>query len=140
MGEPLRVLVVDDEEDILDTLSYSLDLRGYRVATARDGIEALEEAKSRPPDVMLLDVMLPGCNGYEVSRLLKEWMDSWPGRRFPIILLTARKIDDPDRERFIATWSRADGCLYKPYDLDEVLACIERSVAAAAAAPVPAAT
>ncbi len=133
MEEPIRVLVVDDEEDILETLTYSLELRGFEVTAARDGIEALDLAKRRPPDVMLLDVMLPGCNGYEVSRLLKEWMAGWPARQFAIILLTARKIDDPERERFIATWSRADGCLYKPYDLDDVIARIEACAASPAA-------
>jgi len=126
MAEPITVMIVDDEPDIVETLEYSLELRGYRVATAYDGLEALEQAKSAPPDVMLLDVMLPGCNGYEVSRLLKEWMESAPGARpFPILLLTARRVNSPEREKFIATWSRADACIYKPFELDAVLARIE---------------
>jgi CheY-like chemotaxis protein len=75
---------------------------------------------------MLLDVMLPGCNGYEVSRLLKEWMENDPhARAFPIVLLTARKVDSAERERFIATWSRADLTLYKPFDIDTVVREIE---------------
>jgi DNA-binding response OmpR family regulator len=78
---------------------------------------------------MILDVMLPGCNGYEVSRLLKEWMDANPQRRFAILLLTARKVDTPEREKFIATWSRADACLYKPFEMDELLARIEELTA-----------
>ncbi len=72
-------MVVDDEPDIVETLEYSLELRGYQVTTAFDGLDALERAKQNPPDVLLLDVMLPGCNGYEVSRLLKEWMEATPG-------------------------------------------------------------
>ena len=76
MDKSLRILVVDDERDILETLDYSLALRGFEVTTAEDGLEALEKAKRVKPDVMLLDVMLPGCNGYEVSRLLKEWMET----------------------------------------------------------------
>jgi len=126
MDNPLRILVVDDEQDILETLDYSLALRGFDVATAADGLEALDAAKRLKPDAMLLDVMLPGCNGYEVSRLLKEWMDHDPqARTFPIVLLTARKVDSEERERFIATWSRADACLYKPFDLDEVTQKLE---------------
>lgn len=126
MSDPIRVLVVDDEPDIVETLEYSLELRGYQVATAFDGLDALERAKQAPPDVLLLDVMLPGCNGYEVSRLLKEWMEEAPGgARFPILLLTARRVNSPDREKFIATWSRADACIYKPFELDTVLAKIE---------------
>jgi DNA-binding response OmpR family regulator len=134
MDKALRILVVDDERDILETLDYSLALRGFAVETAVDGLEALELAKRTRPDVMLLDVMLPGCNGYEVSRLLKEWMDNDPhARAFPIVLLTARKVDSAERERFIATWSRADLTLYKPFDIDEVVGQIEHLTG-----PVPA--
>jgi DNA-binding response OmpR family regulator len=135
MSDPIRVMVVDDEPDIVETLEYSLDLRGYQVATAFDGLDALERAKQAPPDVLLLDVMLPGCNGYEVSRLLKEWMESTPGgARFPILLLTARRVNSPEREKFIATWSRADACIYKPFELDTVLAKIEELAAQGAVA------
>jgi len=126
MDKSLRILVVDDERDILDTLDYSLALRGFEVVTAADGLEALELAKQVKPEAMLLDVMLPGCNGYEVSRLLKEWMETDPhAESFPIVLLTARKVDSPEREKFIATWSRADRTLYKPFDIDEVIDHIE---------------
>ncbi len=135
MPERLRVMVVDDEPDIVETLEYSLELRGFQVATAYDGLEALEKAKSQPPDVMLLDVMLPGCNGYEVSRLLKEWMDTdTAARPFPILLLTARRVNSPEREKFIATWSRADACIYKPFEMDTVLGKIEELAAQGAAA------
>ena len=131
MDKSLRILVVDDERDILDTLEYSLALRGFEVKTATDGLEALEAAKRVAPDVMLLDVMLPGCNGYEVSRLLKEWMETDPqAKQFPIVLLTARKVDSAEREKFIATWSRADRTLYKPFDMDEVVSHLEELSAA----------
>lgn len=131
MDKSLRILVVDDERDILDTLEYSLALRGFDVETAADGLEALEAAKRVAPDVMLLDVMLPGCNGYEVSRLLKEWMENDPqAKQFPIVLLTARKVDSAEREKFIATWSRADRTLYKPFDMDEVVSHLEELSAA----------
>jgi DNA-binding response OmpR family regulator len=125
MDRPLRILVVDDEPDIRETLEYSLGHRGFEVATAVDGLEGLDKAKRLPPDMMILDVMLPGCNGYEVSRMLKEWMDNDPqARPFPILLLTARKVASEDREKFIATWSRADATLYKPFELDEVVTTI----------------
>lgn len=126
MDRSLRILVVDDEPDILETLEYGLALHGLEVATASDGLEALEKAKRQPPDFLILDVMLPGCNGYEVSRLLKEWMDNDPNAaRFPVMLLTARKVDTPERERFVATWSRADACVYKPFETGEVLGLIQ---------------
>ena len=127
MDRNIRILVVDDEPDILETLEFSLGRRGFEVATAIDGLEGLEKAKRLPPDFMILDVMLPGCNGYEVSRMLKEWMDNDPeAKPFPIMLLTARKVDSRDREKFIATWSRADACMYKPFELDEVVNTIEQ--------------
>jgi len=127
MERSLRVLVVDDEPDILETMEYSLTRRGFTVATAVDGFEGLDKAKRFPPDVMILDVMLPGCNGYEVSRMLKEWMENDPQAAiFPILLLTARKVDTREREKFVATWSRADACLYKPFEMDEVVATINR--------------
>jgi len=122
MDRALRILVVDDEPDILETLEYSLAKKGYEVATALDGLEGLDKAKRLSPDFMILDVMLPGCNGYEVSRMLKEWMENDPeAKSFPIMLLTARKVDSHDREKFIATWSRADACIYKPFELEEVV-------------------
>ena len=122
MEHALRILVVDDEPDILETLEYSLERRGFEVLTAIDGLEGLEKAKRMPPDFMILDVMLPGCNGYEVSRMLKEWMDNDPqAKQFPIMLLTARKVDSQERERFISTWSRADACMYKPFELEEIV-------------------
>ena len=131
MDRALKVLVVDDEPDILETLEFSLARRGFDVATAADGLEGLEKAKRVPPDFMILDVMLPGCNGYEVSRMLKEWMDNDPqSAPFPIMLLTARKVDTRDREKFIATWSRCDACIYKPFHLDEVMAKVEELVGA----------
>lgn len=134
MDRALKVLVVDDEPDILETLEFSLARRGFDVATAADGLEGLEKAKRVPPDFMILDVMLPGCNGYEVSRMLKEWMDNDPqSANFPIMLLTARKVDTRDREKFIATWSRADACMYKPFEMEEIVATIHQLTAQARA-------
>ena len=125
MERTLRVLVVDDEPDILETLEFSLSRRGFAVDTACDGLEGFDKAKRRPPDFMILDVMLPGCNGYEVSRMLKEWMDNDPqAEPFPIMLLTARKVDSREREKFVATWSRADTCLYKPFEMEDIVGAI----------------
>ncbi len=125
MDSKLHIMIVDDEPDILETLAFSLGKRGYAVSTAADGLEGLDKAKRNPPDFMILDVMLPGCNGYEVSRMLKEWMDNDPqAKAFPIMLLTARKVGSRDRERFIETWSRADACMYKPFEMAEVMDCI----------------
>ena len=118
MMERLRVLLVDDEQDIVDTVKYSLELRGYDVDVAYDGPSALTRARRGSYDAMILDVMLPGKNGYEVSRLLKEDMENKTLDPFGIILFTARKLDSEFREEFVSTWSKADGCIYKPFDME----------------------
>lgn len=119
--DKLRVLLVDDEHDIVDTVRYSLELRGYEVDVAHDGEAALAKARSGRYAVLILDVMLPGRNGYEVSRILKDDMARGDVRPFKVLLITARKLDHALREDFVATWSKADACLYKPFDLEGLL-------------------
>lgn len=121
----IKILLVDDEQDIVDTVKYSLELRGYSVDEAYDGPSALAKARRGDYDVMVLDVMLPGKNGYEVSRLLKEDMEKDVIDPFGIILFTARKLDNEFREEFVSTWSRADACIYKPFDMEDLLEKIE---------------
>jgi len=116
-----RILLVDDEQDIVDTIKYSLELRGYAIDVAYDGLTALDRARRGKYAIMILDVMLPGKNGYEVSRMLKDEMDDGTLNPFKILLITARKLDNELREEFVSTWSRADACLYKPFDLEGLL-------------------
>ena len=116
-----RVLLVDDERDIAEALSFALQTRGMEVEVVHDGDSALERAHADPPDLMVLDVMLPGTNGYEISRQLKDWMEASPeGVPFPILIITARRVSTADREEFLAVWSRADGVLYKPFELEDL--------------------
>jgi DNA-binding response OmpR family regulator len=117
----LKVLLVDDEQDIVDTIKYSLELRGYEVDTAFDGLNAIKKAQTGVYDVMILDVMLPGKNGYEVSRILKEAIEAGDLNPLKILMITARKLDNDLREEFVSTWSKADSCLYKPFDLEGLL-------------------
>ena len=117
----LRVLLVDDEQDIVDTIKYSLELRGFVVDVTYDGLTAISMGRKGKYALMILDVMLPGKNGYEVSRILKEEMDAGKVDPFKILLITARKLDNELREDFVSTWSKADGCLYKPFDLEGLL-------------------
>jgi two-component system alkaline phosphatase synthesis response regulator PhoP len=119
--ENLRVLLVDDEPDIVDTVKYSLEMRGFEVDVAYDGATALAKAQSGRHAVVILDVMLPAKNGYEVSRLLKEQIARGEIPAFKILLITARKLDNAVREEFVSTWSKADACLYKPFDLEGLI-------------------
>ena len=119
--EQTKVLLVDDEQDIVDTIKYSLELRGYDVDVAYDGVSAVSMARANDYSVLILDVMLPGKNGYEVSRLLKEDIEAGKLDPFGIILITARKLDSDLREEFVSTWSKADVCIYKPFEMEDLL-------------------
>ena len=85
--EPPQVLVVDDEEDILDLLKYNLKQEGFETTLARDGVEALEAARHQPPDLIILDIMMPEMDGIEVCRRLRADAHL---RTIPILMLTAR--------------------------------------------------
>ena len=119
--ESIKVLLVDDEQDIVDTVKYSLELRGYDVDAAYDGVTALSMARTGRYQMIVLDVMLPGKNGYEVSRVLKDEMEKGTIKAASILLITARKLDNDLREEFVATWSRADVCIYKPFEMEDLL-------------------
>lgn len=117
-----RILVVDDKEDIVETVSFCLTQEGFEVLAAFDGQQALEVARREQPDLIVLDVMLPKENGYQVARFLRE---DWQEGRLPkmpaILMLTARTVFDAQREEFLQTWSGADVFMYKPFDLDELM-------------------
>ncbi|HUV35471.1 MAG TPA: response regulator [Patescibacteria group bacterium] len=116
-----RILIVEDDEDIVETLKYSMELRGFQIDVAYDGLHALRKARKGAYDLMILDIMLPGKNGYEVSRILKEEMEKGSLKPFAILVLTARKVDNPEREEFLSTWSKADEFMYKPFEMDDLI-------------------
>jgi len=94
------------------------------VSTAANGLEALGTARSFQPDLVLLDVMMPGENGYRVSRMLREdeALGVYPNG-VKILLLTARDLSsDPERESMFCEFSQADRTIYKPFDLERVIA------------------
>jgi two-component system response regulator MprA len=114
MTERASILVVDDEPAVRASLERALGLRGYRVELARDGSDALERLADRAPDVILLDVMMPGVDGLEVCRRLRA-----VGDRTPILLLSAR---DALHDRVAGLDAGADDYLVKPYAREELLA------------------
>lgn len=116
-----RILIVDDDPDILETLQFALAQEGHAVEVASDGNAALATARAQPPDLAVLDVMLPGLNGYEVARRLKNEMQHGALPAFPVLMLTARRIRSGARLDFVSTWSGADATLWKPYDLGVLL-------------------
>lgn len=112
---PSRVLVVEDEESILLSLEFLLGREGYAVDTARDGAAALHMLQTRPPDLVLLDVMLPLIDGFELCRLIRD-NPALHGTR--IVLLTARG-RDTEIARGMALG--ADAYLTKPFSTRDLM-------------------
>jgi two-component system OmpR family response regulator len=108
-----RLLVVDDERTILELLSGSLRFAGFEVVTAGSGTEALRAAAVSRPDLILLDVMMPDGDGFEVVRRMRS-----SGPAVPVIFLTAR---DGVRERIAGLALGGDDYITKPFSLDEVV-------------------
>ena len=114
-----RVLVVDDEADLVRILQFGLQAIGYEVETASDGQEALKKARETKPDIILLDLMLPKLDGYKVCRLLK-FDERY--KNIPIIVLSART---QEGDQLLAMEMGANRFVTKPYDFAEVLSHIE---------------
>jgi two-component system phosphate regulon response regulator PhoB len=109
-----RLLVVDDEPDITALVAYHLAKAGYRVSTAANGSDALRAAREERPDVVVLDLMLPGATGYEVLQELRRMDET---RQVGVILLTSRR-DEADRIRGLSMG--ADDYLTKPFSPAEL--------------------
>ena len=113
------ILAVDDDVDILDLLEISLDSDGYNVITAVDGLDAIEKAKSHVPDLILLDLMMPKMDGFEVIDNLRSNSQT---RAIPVIMLTARALIN---EKLQGLDAGADDYITKPFDLKELTARIK---------------
>ncbi len=110
---PSKILVVEDELTLQETLEYNLTHQGYEVRVAGDGPEAIEIARGFEPDIVLLDVMLPGIDGFEICRILRQETN------VPILMLTAR---DAEIDRVIGLEIGADDYLTKPFSMRELQA------------------
>jgi two-component system response regulator MprA len=112
-----HILIVDDESRVTSALRRVLAYEGYQVTTAANGEMALEQVRSRPPDLVILDIMLPGIDGLEVCRRLRT-----TGDQVAILMLTAR---DAVADRVIGLEMGADDYLVKPFALEELLARVK---------------
>ena len=111
-----KILVVDDEQILVDTIAYNLQQAGYQVTTATDGTSALESARRETPDLVILDIMLPEMDGLEVCRLLRRENNT---ATVPIMMLTA-KGDEIDK--VVGLEVGADDYVTKPFGRRELLA------------------
>jgi len=111
--EMTKLLLVEDDQTLLDTLTFNLSREGYDVIRAADGVAALDLARDAKPDLIVLDIMLPGIDGLTVCRTLRRETD------VPIVLLTART---SEVDRIVGLDSGADDYIVKPFSLGELLA------------------
>ena len=120
MAEEKTVLIVEDEKNIVDILRYNLQKEKYRTSEAYDGEDGLNKARTEKPDLILLDVMLPKMNGFDVCRQLRD-----EGDNVPIIILTARE-EEEDKVKGLETG--ADDYITKPFSMRELIARVGANI------------
>ena len=111
-----KILVVDDEISLQETLAYNLKKEGYEIETAGDGTTAIDLARAMKPDLIILDIMLPGLDGFEVCRILRQETNT------PVLMLTAR---DDEIDRVVGLEVGADDYLAKPFSMRELIARVK---------------
>lgn len=115
-----RILIVEDEKNIIDILSFNLSREGYDTLEALDGKTGLQLALEQDPDLILLDLMLPEMNGFDVCRSLRE-----QGRTTPVIMLTAR---EEETDKVLGLELGADDYITKPFSMRELLARVKANI------------
>jgi len=123
-----KILIVEDDVNLQETIKYNLRKEGYDTATAGDGEQALAVARREKPDLLILDVMLPGMNGFEVCRILRKEMT------VPVLMLTA-KADETDK--IVGLEIGADDYMTKPFSMRELLARVRAMLRRARIAIAP---
>jgi len=114
------ILIVEDEQNIVDILSFNLSREGYDTLEAYDGITGLQLALENNPDLILLDLMLPGMNGFDVCRKVRE-----AGLSTPILMLTAR---EEETDKVLGLELGADDYITKPYSVRELMARVKANI------------
>ena len=117
MNTQKTVLIVEDEKNIVDILRFNLQREGYRTLEAYDGKDGLDKAVSENPDLILLDVMLPQMNGFDVCRALRS-----QGSNVPVIILTAR---EEEADKVLGLEIGADDYITKPFSMRELIARVK---------------
>ncbi len=118
MADNRKILVVDDDEHILRSLAQYLELEDFDVTTASSGVEALERFAESRPDLMVLDVMMPGMDGFEVLQKIRQDTET---SALPVLMLTAR---DQHADIMKGYQMGATSYLVKPFNLDELVEAI----------------
>jgi len=114
MGQK-KILVVDDEADLVETVRFPLEMEGFNVLVSYNGEDALNQARKEKPDLILLDLMLPKLDGYKVCRLLK-FDEKY--KHIPILMLTAKT---QEKDKLLGKETGADEYITKPFDIDDLM-------------------
>ena len=110
-----KILIVDDEVDLVETVRFPLEMEGYHVLVSYNGEDALNQARKENPDLILLDLMLPKLDGYKVCRLLK-FDDRY--KHIPILMLTAKT---QEKDKILGMETGANEYITKPFEMDYLL-------------------
>jgi len=113
--KPKKILVVDDEVDLVETVRFSLELEGFDVLVSYNGEDALNQARKESPDLIILDLMLPKLDGYKVCRLLK-FDERY--KYIPILMLTAKT---QEKDKILGKETGADEYITKPFEMDYLM-------------------
>ena len=130
MNTQKTVLIVEDEKNLVDILRFNLQREGYQTREAYDGEDGLAQALSDHPDLIVLDVMLPKVNGFDVCRRLRE-----KGDNVPVIILTAR---EEEADKVLGLEIGADDYITKPFSMRELIARVGANIRRTSMAAVPA--
>jgi len=117
-----KILVIDDEPLVVEVLKIRLEMNNYEVIIARDGVDGLERAMREKPDLIILDIVMPGLDGYQICRKLKEDRKT---KTIPVIMLTALGQSAGRKKGYS---SGAYDYIFKPFDDEELLNSIERAL------------
>jgi len=118
-----KVLIIDDETDLLETMAYRLKSAGYEVITARDGKNGINKAKSENPDLIIMDVMMPGIDGFETLKGLKSGDDT---KKTPVIVFSCGKEEEEWAKKSISLG--ASGYIVKPFEVNSLLFTVDKFV------------
>jgi two-component system, OmpR family, alkaline phosphatase synthesis response regulator PhoP len=117
---PKKILVVDDEVDLVETVRFPLEMEGFDVLVSYNGEDALSQARKEKPDLIILDLMLPKLDGYKVCRLLK-FDERY--KHIPILMLTAKT---QEKDKILGKETGADEYITKPFEMDYLMEKVKK--------------
>ncbi len=123
MADKGKVLIIDDERDLLETMRSRLDASGYDVRVATDGITGIEVAQKDPPDLIILDIMMPGIDGFETLRRIREVGEI---KDIPIVIFSCGSEEEEWARRALTLGSV--GYVVKPFDSEALLFTVEKFI------------